>query len=249
MTETDYDEFAGGPSGEEPEAPLARRRWAPVAAAVLVLVLVGLGLGLWLSRGNSTSTSSGPEGVPLQNVPDLAPADTTMVGAPIDGITCRTATDQSVRYHIHVLVDLYVMGQPERIPAGAGIAAPRFDEHLANGLFIDNSVNGCLYWLHVHSNDGVIHIESPYKHTFTLGQFFDIWQQSLGPDQVGPSKGSVVAFENGKRYKGNPRNIPLLPHAVIQLDVGQPVVAFQPVQFTVNGLCGGGTLSCAASAG
>jgi len=249
VTETHDDDLASGPSHPEPHAQLAGRRWAPVAAAALLLLLVGLGLGLWLSRGNSSVTSAGPEGVAVQNVPDLASADTTMAGAPVDGITCRTAADQMVKYHIHALVHIYVNGQPKRLPAGAGIAAPRLDEHLANGLFIDNSVNGCLYWLHAHSNDGVIHVESPYKHTFTLSQFFDVWQQSLSPDQVGPAKGTVVAYENGKRYTGNPRDIPLLPHAVIQLDVGQPAVAFQPVQFEVNGLCGAGTQGCAASVG
>lgn len=190
--------------------------------------------------------SSAPEGVAIQNVPDLATADTTMAGTPVDGITCRTAQQQKVAYHTHDHLDIYVNGHQMRIPAGAGIAAPRFNEHLANGLFVDNGINGCLYWLHVHSNDGVIHVESPYKHTFTLGQFFDIWQQPLGPDQVGPAKGTVTAFENGNRYTGNPRNLPLLPHGVIQLDVGMPVIGFQPVQFTVNGLCGGGTQGCAA---
>jgi hypothetical protein len=182
--------------------------------------------------------------VAVQDVPDLAPASTTASGAPVDGITCRPTAQQVVRYHIHVHVDIFVHSRQERLPAGAGIAAPRFDEHLASGLFVDNSVDGCLYWLHVHARDGVIHVESPYRHTFTLGQFFDIWGQPLGPDQVGPARGKVVAFENGARLAGNPRDIPLLPHAVIQLDVGEPVVAFQPVSFTVKGLCGAGTAAC-----
>ena len=41
----------------------------------------------------------------------------------------------------------------------------------------------CLYWLHTHQPDGIIHIEAPVERTFTLGNFFDIWRQPLGPDQ------------------------------------------------------------------
>jgi hypothetical protein len=183
--------------------------------------------------------------VALQKVPDLAPADSTASGAPVGGITCRTASEEDVKYHIHTLVKIYVDGKQVRIPAGAGIAAPRQQEHLANGLFDDNSLNGCLYWIHLHSNDGVVHVEAPAKATFTLGQFFDIWQQPLSASQVGPAAGAVTAFENGKRVMGSPRDIPLLDHGVIQLDVGSPVVPFQPQEFRVNGLCGAGTAGCA----
>lgn len=228
----------------------ALKDWLPARrhgtrSHVLALFLVGVVFGL--SACSSAPAPSGPEGVAVENVRDLASANTTLSGAPVDGITCRTSAQQKVRYHIHTHLAIFVNGREERIPAGAGIAQ-RFANHLANGLFVDNSFNGCLYWLHVHSDDGIIHIESPYKHTFTLGQFFDIWNQPLGPKQVGPAIGTVVAFENGKRFSGNPRDIPLLPQAVVQLEVGNPVVAFRPLQFKVNGLCGAGTQGCAAGA-
>jgi len=248
VTELGQEDDAGGPSGDESDIPPGRRRWVPAAVLVAVLVLAGLGLGLWLSGGTSP-VPTGPEGVPIQQVPDLASADTTMSGAPIDGIACRTSMQQTVTYHIHIHVAIFVNGQQERIPAGAGIAAPRLDEHMAGGLFVDSGLAGCLYFLHVHANDGIIHVESPNNGVFTLGQFFDVWQQPLGPGEVGPAKGTVVVFENGKLFAGSPRDVPLLPHAVIQLDVGTPVVPFQPVSFKVTGSCGAGTLSCSAPTG
>ena len=73
--------------------------------------------------------------------------------------------------------------------------------------------------------DGIIHIESPVQRTYTLGNFFDEWGQPLGPDQVGPARGHVVAIYNWQVYTGNPRNIPLTAHAQIQLQVGTPLVA------------------------
>ena len=34
----------------------------------------------------------------------------------------------------------------------------------------------CIYWLHTHDNSGLIHIESPIKRNFTLGDFLQIWK-------------------------------------------------------------------------
>lgn len=198
---------------------------------------MGIGLGLSVG-GGSSAANVGPEGVPLQQVPDLASPDTTVAGTPVDGLEC-TRTEPAHEYHIHVHVAIFVNGKQERIPAGAGLAAPRSAEQTPKGLFVDtgNSLSSCQYWLHTHADDGIVHVESPVRRDFTLGQFFDIWGQPLGPDQVGPAHGTVVAFENGQRIVGSPRDIPLLKQADIQLDVGDPVVAFKPLKFNVTGQC------------
>lgn len=221
---------------DEVQTPRGRRRlWVAILAAVVILA--GLGVGLGLTVGSGSSGPVGPEGVPLQNVPDLASADSTVSGAPVDGITCRRFMDQEDPYHVHAHVTIFVNGQQVRIPAGAGITPPRVSEHVPGGTFFDSGPNDCLYWLHTHANDGIIHIEAPAKQSFTLGQFFDIWGQPLSPSQVGPAKGPVVAFLNGQRFAGDPRDIPLDAQAAIQLDVGTPVVPFKPITFHVIGLC------------
>lgn len=230
----DYENYSPGRS---------RRVWAAVVAAIIVVVGLGLGLGLALT-GGSSSASNGPEGVPLQQVPDLASPNSTVSGATVDGITCRRTMAANDAYHVHAHLNIFVNGLQERVPAGAGIVPPRASEQLPGGTFVDSGSSDCLYWLHVHANDGIIHIEAPSQQSFTLGQFFDIWGQPLGPSQVGPAKGTVVAFENGKRFAGNPRNIPLLSQAVIQLDVGTPVVPYKAMNFKVQGgLC---ATSCSA---
>ena len=216
------------------------RRWIVIIAVVMVAA-VGIGVGLAASSGSSPP--SGPEGVPLQYVPDLASPNSTVSGTPVDGITCRPTMDQGVSYHIHVHLDIFVNGVQERIPAGAGIDQPRLEIQEPGGLFVSDDTGGCLYWLHVHANDGIIHVEAPHKQAFILGQFFDVWNQPLGPAQVGPARGTVVAYVNGQRFNGDPRNIPLLNLEVVQLDVGSPVVAFKPMHFTVTGLCSSSCLS------
>ncbi len=73
--------------------------------------------------------------------------------------------------------------------------------------------------------------ESPVKRTYTLGEFFDIWGQPLDRERVGPARGSVTALFNGRVFIGNPRQLPLLPHAQIQLDVGRPLIAPARITF------------------
>ena len=59
-------------------------------------------------------------------------------------------------------------------------------------------------------------------------------------EQVAGVKGKVTAIVNGKIWSGDLRTIPLLAHAVIQLDVGTPVIAFQSVSWA--GLSSSGRL-------
>jgi hypothetical protein len=120
-----------------------------------------------------------------------------------------------------------VNGSPRQVPAAIGIPGAQA-QATADGPFIDTGT--CFYWLHTHAADGVIHIESPVRRAYTLGEFFDEWGLPLGPGQVGPARGHVTALYNGQVYLGNPRDIPLTAHAQIQLEVGTPLVA--PVTIT-----------------
>jgi hypothetical protein len=64
-----------------------------------------------------------------------------------------------------------------------------------------------------------------------LGDFFDIWGQPLSRQRVGPALGHVTALFAGHVFTGNPRQIPLLAHAQIQLEVGKPRIAPQRITF------------------
>ncbi|MBS1849218.1 MAG: hypothetical protein JST73_13155 [Actinobacteria bacterium] len=219
------------------------RMW--VFPAIAAVVFVGFAVATYFVLvSKDPKAPKGPEGVAIQNVPDLAAADSTVQGTPVNGITCRPAMGQNVKFHIHQHVTVFVNGEQQRIPAGVGITKPWWIQKIDGFPFINNSTKSCVYWLHTHANDGIIHLESPESRTFTLGDFFDVWNQPLSSRQVGPAKGPVTAFVDGKRFAGDPRNIALTDHGVIQLDVGVPVVPFQPLEFTVKNVCGDGTLSC-----
>ena len=215
---------------------------------ILAVLTLGAGATAWVSS-RPIATLVGPEGVVVYNVPDIAPAATTLPGAPVDAITCRTESKESVKYHTHTHVAIYVNGQMMRLPAGIGITQPQLIEHLATGEFYDVGGYDCLYWLHTHVADGIIHVEAPAKKVFTLGEFFDVWHQPLSSSRVATRVGKVVVFENGKRLNADPRLTPLLNQGDIQIDIGNPVVAVQPFRFKVTGSCGEGTLSCSIPKG
>lgn len=188
------------------------------------------------SATSATSTTEGkaapgPEGIPLEKGPELAPAATASQGATVDGVQCQPS--EQVVYHIHAHLQVYVDGQPRALPAAIGIVGP-VAQQTPYGPFY--GAQQCYYWLHTHTSAGVIHIESPSARIYTLGNFFDEWNQPLSAAQVAGDKGKVTAFLNDKLWTQSPAAIPLLPHASIQLDVGSPVVPAHEISWAGTNL-------------
>jgi hypothetical protein len=193
------------------------------------------------TSASSTSTTStaqaataqklGPEAIPLEAGAPLAPAASTAPGTTVDGVQC--APVEQLAYHIHAHLQVYVNGEPRALPGAIGLIGP-VAQQTAYGPFY--GAQQCYYWLHTHTSDGIIHIESPTKRIYTLGNFFDEWRQPLSRTRVASAKGKVTAFLNGKPWKRDPRAIPLLAHASIQLDVGPPTVPAKIVSFAKTNL-------------
>jgi hypothetical protein len=141
-------------------------------------------------------------------IPRAVVAQSFFGGAPLDGIHCDTM--EGVAQHIHSNLQLFDRGRTVAVPALIGIP---------NGL-------GCLYWVHTHTGDGFIHIESPVKRTFTLGQFFDIWGMNLSPTRAAglqaPHGKRLSIWVNGKAWHGDPRAIGLRDHETIVIQNGPP---------------------------
>jgi hypothetical protein len=137
-------------------------------------------------------------------------------GAPVDGIPCDTAEGALLHFHPHVAISDH--GKPVVIPEDVGrpLATP------------------CLYWIHTHTPDGIVHIESPRYRTFKLGEFFDIWAQPLTRTNVAGAKvrkgEKVMVWVAGRLYAGDPRKIDLAQHLDIDIAVGPPYK--RPAAFT-----------------
>jgi hypothetical protein len=135
------------------------------------------------------------------------------LGQPVDGITCGGMEYGTL--HIHTHLSIFYRGTQVQVPRLIG-AAPIPPQ-------------GCLYWIHTHSTDGIIHVESPQlapegSAGFDLGMLFDIWGQPLARDNIAGLRGPVVAYVNGTLYDGDLRAIPLRSHQQVVLEVGTPTV-------------------------
>ena len=169
----------------------------------------------------------GPERVPIPQVPILAKPKALHLGQTIDGIKCELS--EKVAFHIHAHLAIFVDGKQKQIPFGIGIGPPLRGVNTATGPFVTQGT--CFAWLHTHAGDGIIHMEAPKQITFDLGEFFDIWGETLSSSQVGPAHGKVTALVDGKVVSGDPRSIVLTDHELVQLDVGTPLVGEQKVGF------------------
>jgi hypothetical protein len=212
-----------------PEARRARR--APVGwllVAILTFVL-GIALTLILTAPRGGSTPQGPQQQPAASTVQSQPQGARQqvaVGAPlpaVNGISCDAL--ESTIFHIHLHLAVFFDDQEQSIPYGIGIGQPWQVTGTDEGPFVDDGA--CFYWIHTHTEDGIIHIESPVRRSFTLGDFFAVWQQPLSATQVGPKQGQVITYVNGQRDSTNPPDIRLLPHQRIQLDVGADVPPYQ----------------------
>ena len=181
------------------------------------------------SGSSNTQAQLGFEGIPIQTGAAVAPASTTQTGT-VNGIQC--GSKEQLAYHIHAHLTVFDNGQARSIPGGIGIPGSQVVQTTEGPVA---SGGQCIYWLHTHAPDGVIHVESPTQRIYTLGDFFDEWHQPLSADQVGDVKGKVSAVVNGKPWTKSIRAIPLDPHQVIQLNVGSPV-PFETVNWSGTGL-------------
>jgi hypothetical protein len=148
--------------------------------------------------------------------PALAHAQFRLAPPPIAGISCDRMEGQ--RLHIHQHLVILDHGKEVPIPSDVG----------------QRPLTNCLYWVHTHTPDGIIHIEAPQDRAFTLGDFFQVWGQPLSKNEAATAhaaKGSALkVWVNGKPYLGDPGRIRLESHTDVVIEAGPPYP--KPPRFT-----------------
>ncbi|CAN5861607.1 hypothetical protein BH23GEM3_BH23GEM3_07470 [soil metagenome] len=191
-------------------------------------VLLASMLAIACSDGTAPQLQPEPDDPPLAEPVQLTPGTTVGSqrfpignterggqGEPVSGVGCL----ETIAYHRHAHLSLFVEGERVAIPAAVGITNPVMQDGFAFG-----PAGSCLYWAHTHDASGFIHIEPPSTDIIvTLGQFFDIWGHPLAADNVAGFRGPVFVYVDGVRFRGDPRTIPFTQHGHIALYVGTPL--------------------------
>jgi hypothetical protein len=135
-------------------------------------------------------------------------------GELMDGRRCWPGTEPPDTYHVHTHLSILLDDVALRIPEDIGIVT---------------SPKKCAYSLHTHNHSGKLHVEGPAPEVFTLGEFFRIWGQPLGPDNVAGLTGKPIVVyitdHNGvvTLATGDWNDIELLSHREITIQVGTTV--------------------------
>jgi hypothetical protein len=116
------------------------------------------------------------------------------------------------RFGAHL--EIFVRRRVLIVPAGIGVAAP----HQVNlGRVVPG---GCSYAIRTLDPTGVLEVRAGAP--ATLGDAFRLWGQRLGRRRIAGFRSTrpVLAFVGGRRWRGDPRAIPLVRHAQIVLELG-----------------------------
>jgi hypothetical protein len=191
---------------------MQKRRRTAIGVAVLAGALTLAACGSDSDDGKGASdtatTAGGTDGKPVaSSVAWPAPADAS-ARAKAAGLPMLGQEGQVL--HIHSHLDVFVDGKVVTVPALIGIDEARQQ----------------ISPLHTHDTSGVVHIESPVKADFTLGEFMTEWNVPLTKDTIGTFKAGggkeLHVYVNGKEQTGDPAAIKLAAHAEIAIVYGAP---------------------------
>ena len=79
-------------------------------------------------------------------------------------LTCTT--DMATKFHIHPHVKIEINGADQIVPANTGVKPT------------------CMNSIHTHDASGILHVESPVKKDFTVGDFFAVWGKEFNKNQI-----------------------------------------------------------------
>lgn len=198
------------------------------AAALLVLALAACG-----GKGKTISPkyTASPAPKPASGAPPWPAPPNAMELTRRAGLTPETA--EFLQYHVHAHLDIFVNGDPVRVPSGLGINIkdPAVkSEKLADGTYAYGGISppcktACISPLHTHDDRGILHTESKTPTPNKLGQAFVEWAVRLSPTCVGgycKPQAHIVIFVNGQPFVGDPREIELSNLKEIAIVIGSP---------------------------
>jgi hypothetical protein len=189
----------------------ALTKWLVIGGAV-ALAAIGVAL-FFVLRDDSPGKSSSASTATYNSLPGVRktkapwPPEYASLSDRLPSLGLNALSQEALAFHIHQHLDIFVDGK-----------------RVAGGVPALIGINDSAYIteLHTHTPDGVIHVESPRKVDFTLGQFFGEWGVFLNGRCVGAYCNRLKWYVNGVKQRGNPQDLVLKNHEQIAIVVGKP---------------------------
>ncbi|GAA4265612.1 hypothetical protein [Frondihabitans peucedani] len=193
--------------------PGTTRQARLTALALVILLVVGAVAAGFVAheRATSTTLAHGAASAPPWPAPAGAEQRERTAAARLPNVYGKKLAE-----HIHAHLAITVDGRAVTVPGQIGLHE---EDRFATAL-------------HTHNTSGIVHIESPTKTEFTLGQFFTEWDVRLDARHVGAEGGDVgetlTVFVDDHRRAGDPASIVLRDLQDIDLVVTPAGVAAHP---------------------
>jgi hypothetical protein len=149
--------------------------WAYILPAIAVLILI-VGAIYIETRGPATTTS------------------VLLAGDLNFPFPCLGS--ESLFMHIHPHLQIVINGQNVTIPGAIGIKNALPEGSSQWGEVYSGGSSSCFEPVHTHDSSGLIHIESPDDTNYTLGDFFNIWNQTYSYALINGTKHPIVFNSN-----------------------------------------------------
>jgi predicted small lipoprotein YifL len=146
-------------------------------------------------------------------------------GSPVQGLECFD--NLSEIYHVHSHLSIFLNGEQLQVPGQVGIVPTGTSTH-------------CHYNIHTHDGSGKIHVEAAASGTFTVGNLFAIWGQSLTSSNVAGLTGMPVRVfvtdNNGTVTESTSDwdKIELKSHREVTIQVGTDITAVPNITWNGN---------------
>jgi hypothetical protein len=124
-------------------------------------------------------------------------------GAPVDTLRCARR-DAWRGVHVELFIDGWVVLVPPGVGRGPGCSYPILTIDATGVLLVDPTAPR------------------------SLGDLFLEWGVSFGRNRVGPFRGPVAVFVDGRAAAGDPRLVELRAHAEVVVEIGSPRVPPHP---------------------
>jgi hypothetical protein len=181
---------------------MARRRQARRGAIALGAVAIVAVVGYAILQSGKANSPVNPNALPgLDKGPPPWPAELTHLRDRLLALDMPPQAVEGQGLHSDQHLDIYVDGKPITIPQSIGIPPGyKADPGTTDTDFISI--------LHTHDTSGTVHVEAPSSHSYTLGEFFDVWGVRFTPTCLGSlcetKDKQIRLYVNGKLETGDP---------------------------------------------